>query len=69
MLNKYYKNLSEEDKNIAITRITARTKFLDTIIKQALENKNPLIEIENGQVVINRNSYSHLLKEAEKLSQ
>lgn len=68
MLSTYFKDLTEDEKAFAIQRISNRTAFSKSAIKKALENKNPLVKIENEQVVINRNSYRRLIKEAEKLS-
>lgn len=67
MLNTYYKNLTEENKQFAIHRIASRTDISEASIKRALELKNPLIEIDQNRVVINRNSYSRLLQEARKV--
>lgn len=67
MLNTYYKDLSEEKKQFAIQRIALRTDLSKTAIQKALERKNPLMEIEQNQVVIPRHSYNRLVQEARKM--
>jgi len=63
MLNKYYKNLSKEDKEFAIHRIATKTDCEEAIVRKVLQNYNPLMEIKENRVVINRHSYQKLLRQ------
>jgi len=66
MLNTYYKDLTAEKKQFAIHRIASKTDFTEEIVKKVLERYNPLMEIQENRIVINRNSYHKLIREIHK---
>ncbi|GAA4116470.1 hypothetical protein GCM10022393_17140 [Aquimarina addita] len=66
MLTTHYKSLKPESKKFAIHRIATRIDTPEHIVKKVLENRNPLMDIRDNRVVVNRNSYNKLLKEIHK---
>ena len=46
MLNTYYKNLTKENRQIAVQRIAFKTAFTEKIVERVLHRYNPLIEIQ-----------------------
>ncbi|AXT52213.1 hypothetical protein D1818_15710 [Aquimarina sp. BL5] len=66
MLNTYYKDLTKENKQFAIHRIASKTDFTEEIVKRVLQRYNPLMEIQENRIVINRNSYHKLVREIYK---
>ncbi|AXT57049.1 hypothetical protein J8L88_02385 [Aquimarina sp. MMG015] len=66
MLNTHYKDLSEENKQFAVHRIAAKTLFTTKIVQKVLQRYNPLMEIQQNRIVINRNSYQKLIREIRK---
>ncbi len=66
MLNTYYKDLNKENKQFAVQRIASRIEVTEKIVKKVLESFNPLMEIQENRVVVNRNSYKRLVQEIHK---
>ncbi|WP_108804805.1 hypothetical protein [Aquimarina sp. Aq107] len=66
MLNTHYKDLSKENKQFAIHRIATKTLFTIEIVQKVLQRYNPLMEIQQNRIVINRNSYQKLIREIRK---
>ncbi len=66
MLNTYYRNLTAENQQFAIHRIASKTNFTEEIVKKVLQRYNPLLEIQENRIVINRNSYHKLIREIQK---
>ncbi len=62
MLDNYYEKLTAENKRIAIKRIAARNDVDENSVQKALEEFNPLMDIQNEVVVININSYRRVMK-------
>ncbi len=54
--------MSADNKKFAIKRIASRINVDEAIVKKALEDFNPLMDIEDNRVVINRNSYHRLVQ-------
>jgi len=63
MLNTYYKDLNKESKQFAVKRIASRIDVTENIVKKVLESFNPLMEIQENRVVVNRNSYNRLVQQ------
>ncbi|MFD2563330.1 hypothetical protein [Aquimarina rubra] len=55
-----------ENKEFAIKRIASKTPFTEEIVKKVLQRYNPLMEIQENRIVINRNSYHKLIREIQK---
>ncbi|MHA7056671.1 hypothetical protein ACWGOQ_0005585 [Aquimarina sp. M1] len=66
MLNTYYKDFTKENKEFVIRRISSRTNFDEKIVEKVLQRYNPLMEIQENRIVINRNSYHKLVREIQK---
>ncbi|WP_378179560.1 hypothetical protein [Aquimarina sp. SS2-1] len=66
MLNTYYKQLTTEKKEFAIKRIASKTNITEEIVKKVLQRYNPLMEIQENRIVVNRNSYQKLIREIQK---
>ncbi|WP_299182504.1 hypothetical protein [uncultured Aquimarina sp.] len=66
MLNTHYKDLSKENKQFVIHRIATKTLFTIEIVQKVLQRYNPLMEIQQNRIVINRNSYQKLIREIRK---
>ncbi|MGY3792243.1 hypothetical protein [uncultured Aquimarina sp.] len=66
MLNTYYKNLTKENRQLAVQRIAFKTAFTEKIVERVLHRYNPLIEIQKNRVVIHKNSYHRLVREIYK---
>ncbi len=49
---RYYKELNDEEKLIAIRRIANRVKTSEKSILEVLNNVNPLLTIKNGEVIM-----------------
>ena len=59
---RHYHELSEEEQQIAITRLTLRTKATEQIVLVVLNQINPLLTIRKGKVVIYRETMSLLTR-------
>ncbi|OED35962.1 hypothetical protein AB832_05915 [Flavobacteriaceae bacterium (ex Bugula neritina AB1)] len=66
MLNTYYKDLNKENKQFAVHRIASRIDIAESVVKKVLESFNPLMEIQENRVVVNRNSYNRLVQKIYK---
>lgn len=66
MLNTYYKNLTKENKQFAISRIASKTNFAEEIVRKVLQRYNPPMEIQKNRIAIHRNSYHRLVREIYK---
>ncbi|SEK87236.1 hypothetical protein SAMN04487910_1353 [Aquimarina amphilecti] len=66
MLNTYYKDLTSENKQFAVYRIASKTLINKEIVQKVLQRYNPLMEIKENRVVINKNSYNKLVREIYK---
>ncbi|GAA3519726.1 hypothetical protein GCM10022393_37400 [Aquimarina addita] len=57
---KYYRELNDEEKRIAIERLAVRIKTSKEIMLSVLLKMNPLLAIKGGKVVIYRNTFTRL---------
>ena len=65
MLNKNYKNLNPEEKEIAITRVSEYAHVSKEIIQKVLLEMNPVIDIINGKAAFYKNTLLRLHKKIE----
>lgn len=66
MLNSFYKDLTSENRKFAIGRIALKTDTPEEIVKKVLESNNPLMDIQENRVVVNRNAFQRLVREMYK---
>ncbi|WP_103866596.1 hypothetical protein [Aquimarina sp. I32.4] len=62
MLNKNYKNLNAEEKQIAITRLSEHIHVPQDVLREVLLKMNPALSIIDGKAVIHRNTLMRLRK-------
>jgi len=60
MIETYFRQLNDEDKAIAITRLAERMEITEEVMQDILQDMNPLITIENGRAMLFQNTYSRL---------